>query len=86
VICCSHPQADIVTSITFVDGRGQVRTVSRNGAIGRALSGGLGMLGIITEVTLRLQPGLSKTRTWAIGPQPDTAVATELPSLIVSSG
>lgn len=86
--CCATlcPQADIVTSITFVDGKGRVRTVSRSGPIGRALSGGLGLLGVITEVTLRLQSGLSKTQTWAIGPQLDTNIATELPSLIVSYG
>lgn len=72
----------MVTAITFVDAKGSVRTVARSSAIGRALSGGLGTLGIITEVTLRLQKGLRTTRTFAIGPKPDTGIAAELRSMI----
>jgi hypothetical protein len=57
-------QADIVKMITFVDGTGQVTTVNRESLVGRGLAGGLGMLGVITEITLQLQPGLGKTRSW----------------------
>jgi FAD/FMN-containing dehydrogenase len=48
-------QADFVTSITFVDGKGDIHTVDRDCFEGRGLLGGLGMLGVITEVTLKLQ-------------------------------
>lgn len=85
VLCCVLmlcAQADMVTAITFVDGKGLVRTVARSSDIGRALSGGLGTLGIITEVTLRLQKGLRTTQTFAIGPKPDTGIAAELCSMI----
>lgn len=48
-------QADFVTSVTFVDGKGVIYTVDRDSTEGRGLMGGLGMLGVITEVTLKLQ-------------------------------
>lgn len=78
------PQADIVTSITFVDGCGRINTVDRNSLVGRGLAGGVGMLGIITEVTLQLKPGLSKAKVFAIGPKPDADIAQEFKNLIVS--
>jgi len=77
-------QADMVTHITFVDGTGRIHTVDRYCLEGRGLSGGLGMLGIITEVTLKLQEGLQKTKLWAIGPQADTNIEQELKDMIVS--
>jgi FAD/FMN-containing dehydrogenase len=77
-------QVDMVSNITFVDGTGKAHTVPRDGLEGRGLAGGLGMLGVITEVTLRLQPGLGKTRVWAIGPKSDDGIEQEMRNLIVS--
>jgi hypothetical protein len=54
-VCAPATQADFVTFVTFVDGRGDIHTVDRDCFEGRGLLGGLGMLGVITEVTLKLQ-------------------------------
>lgn len=79
-------QADIVTHIKFVDGTGKIRQTARSSNIGRGLAGGLGMLGVITEVTLQLQPGLGKTRSWGTGIRSDANMAAELLGLWVSAG
>jgi hypothetical protein len=52
--CCVVVQCDIVTEITFVDGQGVVHVVPRHSAAGRGLCSGLGLLGIITELTLQM--------------------------------
>lgn len=77
-------QADMVTHITFVDGRGEIHTVDRHCLEGRGLTGGLGLLGVITEVTIRVRQGLLKTHLWAVGPKNDTNIEQELTDLIVS--
>lgn len=74
----------MVTHITFVDGRGKIHTVDRYCLEGRGLAGGLGMLGIITEVTVKLQDGLQKAKLWAVGPKLDTNIVEELTDMIVS--
>lgn len=74
----------MVTHITFVDGRGEVHTVDRHCLEGRGLTGGLGMLGVISEVTIRVRQGLLKTHLWAVGPKQDTNIEQELTDLIVS--
>ena len=73
-----------MTEMTFVDGTGEIHTVDRYCLEGRGLSGGLGMLGIITEVTLKLQLGLQKTKLWAVGAKPDTNIEEEMMDMIVS--
>ncbi|KAF6256372.1 hypothetical protein COO60DRAFT_1640790 [Scenedesmus sp. NREL 46B-D3] len=73
--------ADIVKVITFVDGTGEINRVNRNSAVGRGLSGGLGMLGVMTEIVLQLQPGLGKTRSWSTGARSDANMAQELNDL-----
>jgi hypothetical protein len=78
-------QADIVSTITFVDGAGTIRRVARNSRVGRGLAGGLGMLGVITEVTLQLTPGLGKMRSWSTGPRSDANIAQELLQMWVSA-
>lgn len=74
----------MVTHITFVDGRGEVHTVDRHCLEGRGLTGGLGMLDVISEVTIRVRQGLLKTHLWAVGPKQDTNIEQELTDLIVS--
>lgn len=57
------PLIDDIESLTIVDGRGAVRTVSRqeNADLFPLLVGGYGMFGLVTAVTLRLVP-LEKLR------------------------
>lgn len=51
---------DLVTSLKWVNAKGEVLVHKREAREFRALVGGLGLLGIVTEVTLQLQP---KSRT-----------------------
>ena len=53
------PQCDNVAEMTFVDGTGQVHVVTRNSKEGRGLCSGIGLLGIITEVKLKLKVSLA---------------------------
>jgi hypothetical protein len=78
-------QADIVSIITFVDGAGTIRRVVRNSRVGRGLAGGLGMLGVITEITLQLTPGLGRMRSWSPGARSDANMAQELLQLWVGA-
>jgi hypothetical protein len=41
------------------------------------------MLGVITEVTLQLQPGLGRMRSWSTGVRSDANLAQELLQLWV---
>jgi FAD/FMN-containing dehydrogenase len=77
-------QGDIVRAITFVDGTGNITRVSRSSKVGRGLVGGVGMLGVITEVTLQLKPGLGKAKSWSSGVRSDANIAQELLQLWVS--
>jgi FAD/FMN-containing dehydrogenase len=79
-----HTQADIVRGITFVDGTGNVTRVSRNSHVGRGLVGGVGMLGVITEITVQLRPGIGKTKIWGTGVKSDANFAQDLLQLWVS--
>lgn len=47
-------QADMVTEVTFVDGSGAVQKATNPSPEFNAVSAGLGLAGIVTEVTLRL--------------------------------
>lgn len=49
-------QGDIVAELTWVDGLGNVRRDSRDSDAGRALVGGLGVAGLVTELLLQLEP------------------------------
>eukprot|EP00882_Tetradesmus_deserticola_P017756 GHRQ01019044.1.p1 GENE.GHRQ01019044.1~~GHRQ01019044.1.p1 ORF type:complete len:130 (-),score=23.88 GHRQ01019044.1:262-651(-) len=49
---------DIVTSIQWVDGKGGVQTSARSSPEGKAICGGLGVIGVVTQLTLQLHaPG-----------------------------
>jgi hypothetical protein len=49
-------QGDIVVELTWVDGLGNIRRDSRDSEAGRALVGGLGVAGLVTELLLQLEP------------------------------
>lgn len=46
----------LVTSLKWVNGKGEVAVSGRHSAEGAALLGGLGLLGVITEITFQLGP------------------------------
>jgi FAD/FMN-containing dehydrogenase len=46
---------DIVSNIQWVDGKGEVHTSARSSPEGRAICGGLGVTGVVTQVTLQLK-------------------------------
>lgn len=64
-MCRCDVQGDIVVELTWVDGLGNIHTDSRASEAGRALVGGLGVAGVVTELLLQLEPA-SKTviSTW----------------------
>jgi len=45
-----------VSEVTWVDGLGAVHTDQRDSDAGKALVGGLGVAGLVTELLLQLQP------------------------------
>jgi hypothetical protein len=45
-----------VVELTWVDGLGNIRKDSRDSEAGRALVGGLGVAGLVTELLLQLEP------------------------------
>ncbi|KAF6261964.1 hypothetical protein COO60DRAFT_701031 [Scenedesmus sp. NREL 46B-D3] len=57
---------DIVTNIQWVDGKGEVHTSERRSPQGKAICGGLGVIGVVTQVKLQLEkPGKVFVRTHA---------------------
>lgn len=57
-------QGDIVVELTWVDGHGNIRRDSRDSEAGRALVGGLGVAGLVTELLLQLElPSLTAVDT-----------------------
>lgn len=57
-------QADIVTELTWVDGLGNIHKDSRDSDAGRALVGGLGVAGLVTELLLQLEaPSVTAVET-----------------------
>jgi FAD/FMN-containing dehydrogenase len=51
-----HSLADTVLEVTWVDGRGSVHVSRPSDPEFKALNGGLGMFGVITELLLQLTP------------------------------
>lgn len=78
---------DLVTKLTWVNGRGEIvvsDTATSQGATEvAALVGGLGLLGVLTEVTLQLEP-LSFTVVETRANLDDTNMVSELMSLLAS--
>ena len=70
-------KADAVIDITFVDSDGGVHTVTRGSLQGRAIVGGLGLLGVVTELTLQLTPE-THTRLETQPLLPDTNFAADV--------
>lgn len=67
---------DIAVEYVWVDAAGTVYRSPRGSPEGRAIAGGLGIIGFVTEVTLRLQP-LSKTYAATLTALPDTNMAAD---------
>lgn len=62
---------------TWVDASGTIRTSTRNSPEGKALAGGLGLIGIITEVKLQMTPP-SNTKVISKNFIPDVNIAQDV--------
>jgi FAD/FMN-containing dehydrogenase len=49
-------QCDVLLNITMIDGKGQVHQLKRISPEGLAVCAGMGLLGIVTEMTIQLTP------------------------------
>jgi hemolysin activation/secretion protein len=67
---------------TWVDVSGKVRNSSRNSEEGRTLAGGVGVVGIITEVTLQFRPALTYTKAVTTPTKKDTTLAADIEGYI----
>lgn len=47
-------QADSIVSVTLVNGEGNITTAKANTTLMSGIVGGVGLLGVITEVTLKV--------------------------------
>jgi FAD/FMN-containing dehydrogenase len=64
-------------SVTWVDASGAVVRSTRDSPEGRAIVGSLGLLGVVTEVTLQLTPA-SNTRFDTVWKKSDASIATDI--------
>jgi hypothetical protein len=69
---------DIVLQITWVDGSGTIRRSPRDSEAGRAICGGLGLMGIITELQMQLLPFPSKVLAISKTALSDAALTTDI--------
>jgi hypothetical protein len=76
---------DIVIDYVWVDAAGTVHVSPRASPAGNAIAGGIGTIGIVTEVTLQLEP-LSKTVATTTTALPDAALAGEVAGLAAVAG
>ncbi|WIA41068.1 hypothetical protein OEZ86_004702 [Tetradesmus obliquus] len=68
---------DIALEFTWVDASGGIHTSSRDSPEGHALAGGVGLVGIITEVKLQMTPP-SNTQAVSINLLPDSNIAADV--------
>jgi hypothetical protein len=76
----SH-QSDIMTEFKWVNAKGEVLTSARDSPEGRAVVGSIGLLGVVTEVTLQLAP-LSNTRFDTVWKRGDGSIAADIVSML----
>lgn len=81
MVCCLQLQADLVLQLTWVDGSGNVRVSNRSSTAGRALIGGLGVAGVVTELALQLQPP-SRTRISTRSKQSDGNLVADVRDML----
>lgn len=67
--------------ITWVDGKGDIHVSPRNSTAGRALVGGLGVAGIVTELLLQLQPS-SHTKLKTRFKQSDISLLADVKAML----
>jgi FAD/FMN-containing dehydrogenase len=79
------PQGDIALEFTWVDAAGNVRVCDRYSEEGKGLAGGVGLIGIITEIKLQLTP---PTNTKAISKNllPDGKIADDVARFLKVGG
>lgn len=78
VLCCAVLwQGDIALEFTWVDASGTVRTSARDSPEGKGLAGGVGLIGIITEIKLQMTPP-SNTMVISKNLLPDARIAEDV--------
>jgi FAD/FMN-containing dehydrogenase len=79
-------QADTVLAVKIVDGTGAVRTIRRTDPDFKMLNGGLGLIGIITEMTFKMTPP-SNTQLFTLEKVDDKNLASDVKKMFeVCSG
>lgn len=79
-----HPvflQCDWVLNITWVDAKGEIHTAQQGSDEARGLCGGIGLLGVITELSLQLtEPTNTRLSTWYI--KDDANIADDVDKML----
>lgn len=76
-----NQQGDIALEFTWVDASGDVHVSGRHSAEGKGLAGGVGLIGIITEIKLQLTP-LSYTKAISKNLLPDHNIAEDVKNFV----
>lgn len=74
---CVASQGDITLEFTWVDASGNVHVNDRHSPEGKGLAGGVGLIGIITEIKLQMTPP-SNTKAVSINLLPDHNIGQEV--------
>lgn len=74
-------QGDITLEFTWVDASGNVHVSDRYSPEGKGLAGGVGLIGIITEVKLQMTPP-SNTKAVSINLLPDHNIGQEVQNYV----
>eukprot|EP00879_Flechtneria_rotunda_P014072 GHRR01014702.1.p1 GENE.GHRR01014702.1~~GHRR01014702.1.p1 ORF type:complete len:461 (+),score=131.27 GHRR01014702.1:498-1880(+) len=72
---------DIALEFTWVDSAGNVHISARNSPEGHGLAGGVGLIGILSEIKLQMTP-LTNTKAISINLLPDTNIADDIKKYI----
>ena len=77
---------DTVLAVKLIDGLGNVKVLKRTDPDFKLINGGLGLIGIITEITFKMTPP-SNTQLITLERRNDASLATDIPKMLeVSSG
>jgi len=72
---------DTVLAVKLIDGMGNVKVIKKTDPDFKLINGGLGLIGIITEITLQMTPP-SNTQLITLEKRSDTNLATDIPKML----
>lgn len=78
-------QGDITLEFTWIDASGTVRTSDRHSPEGKGLAGGVGLIGIISEVKLQMTPP-SNTKVISVNLLPDARLGEDVKEFLKVRG